>query len=172
MGIFPDSSFFLFLIAAFLAFYVPGNVFLHKKLEHNFLANFVIGTTLGIVLWSIVGFVTGYLGLRMLMYPYLFLTFVIWLKLNFRSISNFNLKGVKVDILSAVIVVVFFVFVAFSVYILTKAFGVYMGYEPGGLGYFGIALIISGLTTPARIWVAPLTDALEPARDFKSSNVL
>src|SRR3989344_6001224 len=106
MGIFPDSSFFLFLIAAFLAFYVPGNVFLHKKLEHNFLANFVIGTTLGIVLWSIVGFVTGYIGLRMLMYPYLFLTFVIWLKLNFRSISNFNLKGVKVDILSAVIVVV------------------------------------------------------------------
>jgi len=106
MGIFPDSSFFLFLIAAFLAFYVPGNVFLHKKLEHNFLANFVIGTTLGIILWSIVGFVTGYIGLRMLMYPYLFLTFVIWLKLNFRSISNFNLKGVKVDILSAVIVVV------------------------------------------------------------------
>jgi heat shock protein HtpX len=48
---------------------------------------------------------------------------------------------------SGVIVAVFFIFVAISVYVLTKAFGIYMGYQPGGLGYFGVALIISGLTS-------------------------
>lgn len=46
---------------------------------------------------------------------------------------------------SAVIVVLFIVFVAVAIYILSQAFGVYMGYEPGGLGIAGIALIISGL---------------------------
>jgi len=45
---------------------------------------------------------------------------------------------------SATIVVVFMVFVALSIYILSQAFGIYMGYSPGGLGYVGIALILSG----------------------------
>jgi heat shock protein HtpX len=48
---------------------------------------------------------------------------------------------------SAVIVLIFFIFVTLAVYILTNAFGVYMGYQPGGLGFFGIALIISGITS-------------------------
>lgn len=46
---------------------------------------------------------------------------------------------------SAVIVVLFIVFVAVAIYVLSQAFGVYMGYEPGGLGIAGLALIISGL---------------------------
>ncbi len=48
---------------------------------------------------------------------------------------------------SALIVVLFLVFSFFAIYILTKAFGIYMGYEPSGLGYFGIALIFSGVST-------------------------
>jgi len=48
---------------------------------------------------------------------------------------------------SVVIVALFVVFVFIAVYILTKAFGVYMGYEPGGLGYFGVAFIISGVSS-------------------------
>jgi FtsH-binding integral membrane protein len=48
---------------------------------------------------------------------------------------------------SAAIVVIFFIFVALSVYILTKALGIYLGYQPGGLGFLGIALIISGVTS-------------------------
>ncbi|HTK03600.1 MAG TPA: M48 family metallopeptidase [Alphaproteobacteria bacterium] len=48
---------------------------------------------------------------------------------------------------SAIVVVCFLVFSFFSVYILSKAFGLYTGYEPGGLGFFGIALIISGIST-------------------------
>jgi heat shock protein HtpX len=48
---------------------------------------------------------------------------------------------------SAIVVVLFVVFVFLATYILTKAFGVYMGYEPGGLGYFGVALMISGVSS-------------------------
>lgn len=125
MGNFLDGSFFSFIIAAFLAFYVPGSVFLYR-LRLGLLANFVMGTALGIVLWSLVGFVTGYMGLRILIYPYLFLTFIIWLKLNSRSISNFSLKGIKVDILSVLIVV------AGTVLNLSAVW--YMGvYKPEGL---------------------------------------
>jgi heat shock protein HtpX len=48
---------------------------------------------------------------------------------------------------SAVIVALFVVFVFIAVYILTSAFGYYMGYQPGGFGYFGMALIISGVSS-------------------------
>ncbi len=48
---------------------------------------------------------------------------------------------------SAVIVALFVVFVFLTAYILTNAFGYYMGYAPGGIGYFGMALIISGMSS-------------------------
>jgi heat shock protein HtpX len=46
---------------------------------------------------------------------------------------------------SALVVVFFVAFVFLAVYILAQAAGVYMGYEPGGLGYAGMALIVSGV---------------------------
>jgi len=46
---------------------------------------------------------------------------------------------------SAVVVVGFFVFFALVVWVLSSAMGYYFGYEPGGLGMVGIALILSGL---------------------------
>ena len=48
---------------------------------------------------------------------------------------------------SSVIVVAFFVFVAGAVYILVRATSVYVGYEFGGLGFVGIALIVSGISS-------------------------
>lgn len=48
---------------------------------------------------------------------------------------------------SAIIVALFVVFVFFAAYILTNAFGAYLGYEPGGLGFVGMALIISGVSS-------------------------
>jgi len=48
---------------------------------------------------------------------------------------------------SAIIVAIFVVFVFIAAYILTNAFGYYMGYQPGGFGYFGMALIISGISS-------------------------
>lgn len=48
---------------------------------------------------------------------------------------------------SAVIVALFVVFVFLAAYVLTNAFGIYFGYQPGGFGYFGMALIISGISS-------------------------
>ena len=50
--------------------------------------------------------------------------------------------------------VVFFftAFVAVSIYFISIGFGIYMGYEPGGLGIAGIALIISGLLSFGGYW--------------------
>jgi heat shock protein HtpX len=48
---------------------------------------------------------------------------------------------------SAIIVALFLVFVFLAAYILTNAFGYYMGYQPGGFGFFGMALIISGISS-------------------------
>ncbi len=48
---------------------------------------------------------------------------------------------------SAFIVAFFLVFVFLATFVITKAFGLYMGYEPGGLGYFGMAFIISGVSS-------------------------
>jgi len=48
---------------------------------------------------------------------------------------------------SAVIVALFVVFVALATYVLTKALGVYVGYEPSELGFVGVALILSGFSS-------------------------
>jgi len=53
---------------------------------------------------------------------------------------------------SVVIVVLFAIFVALAVYVLSQAIGIYMGYEPGGLGFVGIALIVSGVSTFVSYW--------------------
>lgn len=46
---------------------------------------------------------------------------------------------------SVLVVAFFLVFTAVAVYILGSAFGYYIGYQPGGLGFAGLALIVSGL---------------------------
>ena len=46
---------------------------------------------------------------------------------------------------SAVVIVLFVLFVAVVVYVISQALGYYYGYQPGGLGMVGFALIISGL---------------------------
>jgi len=48
---------------------------------------------------------------------------------------------------SAIVVVFFFLFICAAVYFISSAANISMGYEPGGLGMVGIALIISGLST-------------------------
>lgn len=48
---------------------------------------------------------------------------------------------------SAVIVILFAIFIATTVYVLTSAMGYYLGYQPGGLGFAGIAFIVSGIST-------------------------
>lgn len=48
---------------------------------------------------------------------------------------------------SNIIILSFFVFACIAFYVLSNALGYYLGYEPGGLGILGIALIVSGLTS-------------------------
>lgn len=48
---------------------------------------------------------------------------------------------------SFVITAFFLLFSFVAIYVLTSAFGYYAGYQPTGLGYFGIALIFSGVST-------------------------
>jgi len=48
---------------------------------------------------------------------------------------------------SAIVVIFFLIFTFMATYIISMAAGIYMGYEPGGLGFFGIALIISGISS-------------------------
>jgi len=48
---------------------------------------------------------------------------------------------------SFIIVTLFAAFIFLSTYLITQAMGYYMGYEPGGLGFFGVAMIISGVST-------------------------
>jgi heat shock protein HtpX len=60
---------------------------------------------------------------------------------NFYEVQSAN------KIKSVVIVALFLVFVFLAVYILSNAYGYYMGYQPGGLAYVGIALIISSVSS-------------------------
>lgn len=46
---------------------------------------------------------------------------------------------------SNIVLVGFVLFITATVYVFSQAFAVYLGYEPGGLGYTGMALIVSGL---------------------------
>jgi heat shock protein HtpX len=48
---------------------------------------------------------------------------------------------------SAVVVFLFTAFTALTLYVLISAFSVYAGYEPGGLGIFGLALIVAGIAS-------------------------
>ena len=48
---------------------------------------------------------------------------------------------------SALIVAFFVVFVAAATFFIAKAFGIYLGYEPSPLGFVGIALIVSGVSS-------------------------
>lgn len=48
---------------------------------------------------------------------------------------------------SSIITVLFLAFSFFSIYILGTAFGYYNGYQTGGFGYVGVALIVSGIST-------------------------
>ncbi len=60
---------------------------------------------------------------------------------NIYEVQNSN------KVKSGVIVAFFFLFVAVATYFISLAFGVYSGYEPSSLGFVGIALIVSGIST-------------------------
>ena len=48
---------------------------------------------------------------------------------------------------SLLVIAFFAVFIFLSVYIIAQAMVVYLGFEPGGLGFIGLLMIVSGVTT-------------------------
>lgn len=46
---------------------------------------------------------------------------------------------------SMIVVIAFMLFIGLALYVIVQALALYMGYEPGGLGMLGVALILSGL---------------------------
>ena len=85
--------FFLFFLAVFFAFFIPGDLLL-RKLNLSLMQRLIIGTILGMVIWGWQGSLFGYMNLRWLSYPYLICVSAFWIKLNLRSIT-FNLVSKK-----------------------------------------------------------------------------
>lgn len=87
---------FLFLIGIFLAFYIPGSIFL-KKEKLGFFEFAILSIGIGMALWVFQGFVFGFLNLRFLTYIYLIVTFVIWLKSKKRYVGfKFQIDRFKI----------------------------------------------------------------------------
>ncbi len=99
-------QFFVFLIAAILAFVIPG-VNLLRPLRRPCFETIVLGTTVGIALWAIQGYIFGFLHVRWLSYIYLIVNFLIFAVI-FRK--QFKLNKLKlfnrIDLLSTLIVIV------------------------------------------------------------------
>lgn len=69
----------VFALAAFLAFYIPGDVFV-RRLRLSLLPRIVLALGFGLALWAFQGFVFGFLGWRFLTYVYLVVFAFLWLK--------------------------------------------------------------------------------------------
>lgn len=100
-----------FIIAIFLAFYIPGWVLL-KKLNLPVFQHFVLSTALGLVLWALQGFVFGFMQMRWMSYAYIIIFFLLWLKSFMRRKKKISLPFVSKKILDPFVLVTMIVGVA------------------------------------------------------------
>lgn len=97
-------NFIYFLVAVFVAFYIPGSILI-KKLNLNFLSECVLSLVTGFVIWSILGFVLGYLNARFLLYLYLILSSLLWLKfISFKLTKNIKIQRTEVMLLIVILI--------------------------------------------------------------------
>lgn len=68
-----------FILAVFLAFFIPGSVIISRLKLGTFQA-VVLGTMLGMAMWIWQGFIFGFLDLRLFTYLYLLLFLGFWIK--------------------------------------------------------------------------------------------
>lgn len=97
MNVLPDFSFIVFIVAWFSAFFVPGDLLLRPFLLSVF-QRLVLGSVVGMVLWSLFGLLFGFLDIRWFSYLYVPAAFAAWVKLN--NVFRFKLKNIhllKVD---------------------------------------------------------------------------
>ncbi len=98
--------FLLFIFSVFVSFFIPGDL-LVRRLNMKFSHRFVLSTILGVVFWTVQGFVFCYLNLRWLSYFYIISAILLWLILNkvmIRKIFRLNFTFIKPDYLLLLIV--------------------------------------------------------------------
>ena len=89
---------FIFLISAFLAFFLPGFFILSKHKKISSLTTSVMSLVLGIVLWGIQGYILGFLHLRFLSFVYV-IAFLLWGIKKRRYLFEF-LQSAKKEVIS------------------------------------------------------------------------
>lgn len=91
---------FYFILAAIIAFYIPGRILLGQRYKISSLGIIACSVILGVVLFSAQGFIFGFLGMRFLTYIYL-LTFVLIfvIKKYYKEIFSFKFSIEKLTFL-------------------------------------------------------------------------
>ena len=96
----------LFIISIFLAFYIPGRVFLGEQKNLSKPGLFAVSFILGIVLWGWQGYVLGFLQLRWLSYVYLLIFLTIFIKKKYLSFKLPKFEFKKIDFVTASIILI------------------------------------------------------------------
>ena len=96
----------LFIVASFLAFYVPGRVVLGKQDKLSKTGNFAVSYILGIALWGWQAYIFGFLHLRNLSLVYLLLFFLYFIKNKYYVFKLPKIEFKKLDPLIIIIAVV------------------------------------------------------------------
>ena len=73
-----------FFLAVILAFFIPGQLLI-RKLKLDLFSEIIVSVITGLALWSLLGFMLGFLRLRNVLYLYLCICFVIWIKQKYYS---------------------------------------------------------------------------------------
>lgn len=135
-----------FIVAIFLAFYIPGRAILGKQEKLSRLGIFTSSIILGIVLWGWQGYIFGFLHLRNLSYVYLliFLGFFIYKRYYSFRIPKVNFR--KFDWIAIVIAAV-------------GVFGQIIPYAKNGL-MTQMGLFISNYNNVDQVWHATLIEEL------------
>lgn len=109
MTLFPDLSFWFYLIifflVSFIAFFLPGDVLL-SRVKLHIIPRITLSVCLGMVLWGWQGYIFGYLHIRWVSYLYVFIFFALWILLNKKtsfSMSFPSFKKIDVVILFLII---------------------------------------------------------------------
>jgi len=96
----------LFIISIFLAFYIPGRVFLGEQKNLSKLGLFATSFILGIVLWGWQGYIFGYLQLRWLSYLYLLIFLALFIKKKYFKFKLPKIEFKKIDFILTLIILI------------------------------------------------------------------
>lgn len=85
-----------FLLILFVAFFIPGDVFL-KRLKLGFFNRVTLALFIGMGLWVWQGFLFGFFSFRFLSYLYLLVFIALWIFQNKKELKRIHIKSLKLD---------------------------------------------------------------------------